>query len=346
MSNEKLYNMILNKITAPGAEKVGFAWTLKDLCITILSSMFTYEDLPESIPAEFIERFLILNGSIAGWRYDGTDDKKRKDKLIVSIGGEADEPDVYGVGQRYIAATQNGYVKTIDKDVDGVVIYNNSSYEPDIHIINIFVDMLCEMFTSLKTNILYTRNKPVFKAATDKERAAIQDAFNKIKNDLEPIVVTSTNVLEEIEGNESIKVLDITDVQNADKLQYIIKAIDDAFRWFFTLYGQAMQGNGKLAQQTVKEIDGSTSLSFMYPNDRLKMRREGFDRFNKLFGTDVKVRFSDAWLTESIKYKNEADIDADEILDEPASVEDPEENAAGEQPEEQPEDQPEERGEE
>ena len=206
--------------------------------------------------------------------------------------------------------------------------------------------MLCEMFTSLKTKVLYTRNKPVFKAATDKERAAIQDAFNKIKNDLEPIVITSTNILEEIEGNESVKVLDITDVQNADKLQYIIKAIDDAFRWFFTLYGQAMQGNGKLAQQTVKEIDGSTSLSFMYPNDRLKMRREGFNRFNKLFGTDVKVRFSDAWLTESIKYKNEADIDADEILDEPASVEDPEENAAGEQPEEQPEEQPAERGEE
>lgn len=315
MTNQKLYDFILNKFRP---DKINFAWTLKDICINILSSMFTYDGLPESIKAEFIERFLIMNGSIAGWKYDG-DDKKFKDKLIVSIGGESEQPDVYGVGRDYIASTQNGYTKTIDRDVDGVVIYNNSIYSPDIQIIDLFVDQLTEMLISLKTNILYTRNKPVFKAATDKEKRAIQEAFEKIKDDLEPVIVTSTNVMEEIDGTESVKVLDITDVNNADKLQYIVKTIDDAFRWFFTLYGQSIQGNGKLAQQTVKEVDGSTSLSFIYPNDRLKMRQEGFDRFNKMFGTNITVRFSDAWLTESIKYKNEADIDADQLLEDPAA---------------------------
>lgn len=315
MSNQKLYDIIVNKFQS---DKVSFAWTLKDVFIDMLASMFTYDGLPESIRPEFIERFLIMNGSIAGWTYDGPDEDF-KGKEIVSIGGDADEPDVYGVGSYYIAATQNGYTKRLKKDVDGVVIYNNSCYLPDMSIINAFVDNLVEMFVSLRTNIFYSRYKPVFKAATDKERRAIQEAFEKIRNDLEPIIVTSTNVMEEIEGSETVKVLDITDVQNADKLQYIVKSIDDAFRWFFTLYGQAVQGNGKLAQQTVKEVDGSTSLSFIYPNDRLKMRQEGFDRFNKMFGTNITVRFSDAWLTESIKYKNEADIDADQLLEDPAA---------------------------
>ena len=315
MTNQKLYDFILGKFYP---EKISFAWTLKDTFIGMLASMFTYEGLPESIKPEFVERFLIMNGSIAGWRYDGPD-ADYADKLIVSIGGDANEPDVYGIGTHYIAATQNGYTKSLKRDEDGVIIYNNSCYLPDIQIINAFVDELTEMFVSLRTNILYTRNKPVFKAATDKERRAIQEAFEKIKNDLEPIIVTSTNVMEEIEGSETVKVLDITDVNNADKLQYIVKSIDDAFRWFFTLYGQAVQGNGKLAQQTVKEVDGSTSLSFIYPNDRLKMRQEGFDRFNKMFGTNITVRFSDAWLTESIKYKNEADIDSDQLLEDPAA---------------------------
>lgn len=333
MSNERLYNMILNKY---GNSKVQLAWVIKDLCINILASMFTYEDLPESIKPEFIERFLILNGSIAGWRYDGPDEKY-KDQLIVSVGGDADQPDVYGIGKRYIAATQNGYVKSIDRDIDGVVIYNNSCYTPDIDIINAFTDNLVEMFTSLKTNILYTRNKPVFKATTDKERAAIKKAFDDIKNDLEPIIVTSSNIAEEIDGNDPVKVLDITDVNNADKLQYIVKTIDDTFRWFFTLYGQSVQGNGKLAQQSVREVDGSTSLSFIYPNDRLVMRRTGFEAFNKLFGTDIKVRYSDAWLTESIKYKKEADIDNNDILEDP--VTDPE-SAADDQPDQEPEEEP------
>ena len=315
MTNQKLYDFILGKFYP---EKISFAWTLKDTFINMLASMFTYEGLPESIKPEFVERFLIMNGSIAGWNYDGPD-PDYKDKLIVSIGGDANEPDVYGIGTHYIAATQNGYTKSLKRDEDGVIIYNNSCYMPDIQIINAFVDELTEMFVSLRSNILYTRNKPVFKAATDKERRAIQEAFEKIKNDLEPIIVTSTNVMEEIEGSETVKVLDITDVNNADKLQYIVKSIDDAFRWFFTLYGQAVQGNGKLAQQTVKEVDGSTSLSFIYPNDRLKMRKEGFDRFNRMFGTNITVRFSDAWLTESIKYKNEADIDSDQLLEDPAA---------------------------
>ena len=328
MTNQKLYDFILGKFYP---EKISFAWTLKDTFINMLASMFTYEGLPESIKPEFVERFLIMNGSIAGWKYDGPD-ADYTDKLIVSIGGDANEPDVYGIGTHYIAATQNGYTKSLKRDEDGVIIYNNSCYMPDIQIINAFVDELTEMFVSLRSNILYTRNKPVFKAATDKERRAIQEAFEKIKNDLEPIIVTSTNVMEEIEGSETVKVLDITDVNNADKLQYIVKSIDDAFRWFFTLYGQAVQGNGKLAQQTVKEVDGSTSLSFIYPNDRLKMRQEGFDRFNKMFGTNISVRFSDAWLTESIKYKNEADIDSDQLLEDPAA--DPADLPADEQADE------------
>ena len=340
MNVEKLYNIIVQN----GGDKLSLAWTIKQVCINILASMFTYDGLPESIPEEFVEQFLIMNGSIPGWRYDGPD-ADYTGKLIVSIGGQADAPNVYGIGKNYIAVTQNGYTKRLTPGEDSIIIYNNSLKTSDMDIINAFADMLTEEFVSLKANVLYSRNKPVFKASTDKERAAIVESFKKIKNDLEPIVITSENILEQLDGApESVKVLDITDVNNADKIQYIVKAIDDTFRWFFTLYGQSVQGNGKMAQQTVKEVDGSTSLSFIYPNDRLKQRQKGFDAFNKMFGTDITVRFSDAWLTESIKYKNEADIDNDQLLEDPAAA--PEEQPDGqpeEVPERQPDEQPEER---
>lgn len=336
MNFQELYDNIL--VRKKGGDKITFAWLVKQTAIDMLASMFTYEDLPDSIPEEFIEQFLITNGSIAGWTYDGPDEDFAG-KEIITVGGEAERPNVYGIGSRYIGNTQNGYVKTLTPGTDCAVIYNNSLHESDMLLINAFADMVTEAFTSLKTNILYSRNKPVFKASKDQERAAIKEAFDKIKNDLEPIVITSDNVMEQIEGaDDPIKVLDITDVNNADKIQYIVKTIDDLFRWFFTLYGQSVQGNGKMAQQTVKEVDGSTSLSFVYPNDRLKMRQRGFDEFNRLFGTNISVRFSDAWLTESIKYKNEADIDADQLLEDPTAGEQPEE-----QPEGQPEEQPEER---
>lgn len=332
-SNADIYNMIVLKY----GDKILKAWSLKDVLLNYLAPMFKYDELPDSIPEEFIERFHMLNGDIAVWKLDDPDAVKYKDELIVSCCGYADKPDVYGIGSRVIASTLSGYVKEDMEDgKDCVVIHNNSMYTSDMAIICYFTDMLTEMFTSLKTNIIYSRLKPVFKVSDDKEAAAVTEAFTKIKNDSEPIQITSTNVLADAlaeagAGVETIKVLDITDVKNADKLQYIVKAIDDAFRWFFSMIGQAIQGNGKLAQQTVDEVQGTTSMSFILPNDRLKMRRKGWEKANELFGTNVTVDFSDAWKTESIKYKKEADIDENGKLEE-----------LEEQPETEPETQPEE----
>lgn len=314
LTNEQIYAAL--ELRADG--KLVKAWNLKDIMINILSCMFKYEDLPDSIPQEFVERFHILNGDVAIWRLDDTLAVRYKDELIASVCGYAGAPDVYGLGERIIANTLSGYTKELIPGEDCVVIHNNSIYTSDMLIISMAVDMITEMFTSLKTNIIYSRLKPVFRCTNDLEEAAIKKAFADIKEDLEPIQITSRNVSAEqlADGTETIKVLDITDVKNADKLQYIVKAIDDAFRWFLTLYGQAIQGNAKLAQQTVDEVQGTTSSSFILPNDRLRMRRKGWDEVNKLFGTNISVDFSDAWKTESLKYKKEADLDENGELEE------------------------------
>lgn len=336
-SNADIYDMIVLKY----GNKVLKAWSLKDVLINYLAPMFKYDGLPDSIPEEFIERFHILNGDIAVWKLDDKNAFRYKDELIVSCCGYADKPDVYGIGERVIATTLSGYVKEDLKEGEScAVIHNNSLYTSDMAIICYFTDMFTEMFTSLKTNIIYSRLKPVFKVSDEKERAAVLEAFTKIKDDSEPIQITSTNVLAEAlaeagaNATDTIKVLDITDVKNADKLQYIVKCIDDAFRWFFSMIGQAIQGNGKLAQQTVDEVQGTTSMSFILPNDRLKMRRKGWDKANALFGINVTVDFSDAWKTESIKYKKEADIDENGEIEELTEEQETE-------PETQPEEEPE-----
>lgn len=336
-TNEDIYNFLVLKC----GDKVIKAWSLRDVCLNINSTMFAYKNLPDSIPQEFIERFLIMNDPVIFWKLDDPNAVRYKGELIVSPGDYADKPDVYGLGETIIANTLSGYVK--HKLIPGkncVVMHNNSVYTSDMAIISQAVDMITEMLTSLKTNIIYSRLKPVFKATTDKEKAAIETAFNSIKDDSKPIVITSKNVIEEeLEGSEAIKVLEITDVKNADKLQYIVKAIDDVMRWYLTLYGQAIQGNAKLAQQTVDEVQGTTSASFILPNDKLRMRKKAIEQVNELFGTDIEVDFSDAWKTESVKYKKEADIDENGELEE-LDEETVEETV--EEPETQPEEEPEE----
>lgn len=311
-------NELLEQIIArrkKGADKIIVSEILRDIAINTIASMFSYKNLPDSCLPEFAEQFLIMDGFTALWKYDG-DDEEFKDKYIFSPGSYAERPNVYGIGHKFIANTLNGYVKTLTPGVDCVICKNNSLYMPDMPLIMSAVNLLTEGFTSLKTNIIYSRLKPVFKVNDDKTKAAVEEAFKSIKEDLEPIQITSKNVLSEIEGTKDVDILDITDVKNADKLQYIVKAIDDIMRWIYTLYGQAIQGNAKLAQQSVDEVQGSTSTSFILPNDRLKMRKEFCQQTNDLFGLDIDVDFSPAWKVESIKYKKEADINENGEIEE------------------------------
>lgn len=314
MTTNELLEYIITR-RKKGADKIIVSEILRDIAINTIASMFSYKNLPDSCLPEFAEQFLIMDGFTALWKYDG-DDAEFKDKYIFSPGSYAERPNVYGIGHKFIANTLNGYVKTLTPGVDCVICKNNSLYMPDMPLIMSAVNLLTEGFTSLKTNIIYSRLKPVFKVNDDKTKAAVEEAFKSIKEDLEPIQITSKNVLSEIEGTKDVDILDITDVKNADKLQYIVKAIDDIMRWIYTLYGQAIQGNAKLAQQSVDEVQGSTSTSFIIPNDRLKMRKEFCQQANDLFGLDIDVDFSAAWKVESIKYKKEADINENGEIEE------------------------------
>lgn len=321
MDYSELYEKIL-LAAKKGSSKLATSLVLRDIAINTLATMFSWDGLPESCKPEFAEQYNIIGGTFCLWEYDGPDEKYAG-KLIFSPGSYADRPDVYGIGHKYIATTFNGYVKYLTPGEDCVICWNNTLMQPDLPLLLSAIDLLTEGFTSLRTNIIYSRLKPVFKCSTDKEKAAIETAFKSIKDDLDPINITSTNVLEELEGKESISVLDITDVNNSDKIQYIVKAIDDIMRWIYTLYGQAIQGNAKLAQQSVDEVQGTTSTSFILPNDRLKMRRKFCEEANALFGLNLTVDFSAAWKVESLKYKKEADIDENGELEELAG--DPEE---------------------
>ena len=293
--------------------------TIFKLAKETLQNMFTYKDLPDSIPEEYMEKFITEDGMAAVWRLEDPTKEGSRDytgKLIVSVVDLGPDPDPYGRGTRPIASTLNGVVKHFDNFDEIAVGFNNRLHTSDLPFIKLVAHTLTELFTSLDTNVIYARDKKVFRAHDDKEKRAIEEAYQNIVED-KPVVIVSDNVLKLLQGSEEqIELLDITDVKNSDKLQYIVKAIDDVIRLAYTLYGQAVQGNGKLAQQSVEEVQGNTSTSFILPNGRLAMRQRWVDDINKKFGTNISVEFSDAWKVEQIKYEKMADIDENGELEE------------------------------
>lgn len=300
-------------------------------------SMFEYKNFPDSIPRNIAERILIYNGCIAGLKLSEADANRYNVGLysgrdVVAPAQPAEDPDFYGLGSKFIVTSGNGFCKTF-KPEEIAIGWNNSSFSTLKIIIYTCAHDIYNALSALRSGIRYTKQHPIYKAQDDKERAALAELWEKVDNEDEKLTITSQNILEQLltqgQTSEDNRRIDLTDPKLADKLQYVSKCIDDYMRWFLGLYGQTIQGNGKMAQQTVDEVNGQTSSSFILPNDMLHERKLWLERLKALeiVPEDADIDFSAAWKTEEIKYQKEADIDENgevEELGEEAQIEEAE----------------------
>ena len=260
--------------------------TYEDLLLTDIASMFDWE-FSEEIDTRFIESYLLICGECAIWRLDG--------KLIVSVCNRAGSPNVNGLGKDLICITGNGVSKTFtdfENRNDVVYIRNNKFATPDLNI-EPTASILSELYTSLRHNIINSRYTPIIVARDSKVKAAIEQVL-KNNNCGEIQVVLSDNIFD----TEKETVLNVTDVNAQDKIQYINHAHDDVLRQFYSIYGLDTCGTSKMAQQSADEINAGCNARMVLPTDRLKERKEGAKKIADFFGVDCTVDFSEPWRRE------------------------------------------------
>ena len=260
--------------------------TYEDLLLTDIASMFDWE-FSEEIDTRFIESYLLIFGECAIWRLDG--------KLIVSVCNRAGSPNVNGLGKDLICITGNGISKTFtdfENRNDVVYIRNNKFATPDLNI-EPTASILSELYTSLRHNIINARYTPIVVAHDKIARAGIEQAL-KSNNGEEIQVVLSDNIFD----TEKEYVLNVTDVNAQDKIQYINHAHDDVLRQFYSIYGLDTCGTSKMAQQSADEINAGCNARMVLPLDRLKERQESAQKISDFFGIECSVEFSEAWKRE------------------------------------------------
>lgn len=256
-------------------------------------SMFNYTGFPDTVDTRFIELYLCQNGACGFGKTENGD-------LIVTESEPCGKPNAYSLGTKIIGATPVGrYEGTIG--IDAAYGLNNRLGTPDLDILWTS-EMLSEIDKSLNFNVLYSRCNPVPIVDDEKQKNAIETVLqNMFSGKLVSII--SSNILKKYEtGKSGIDVLNISDVSNADKLQYLTHIKDDIKRDFYTTYGQCTNGTGKMAQQTREEITGNQSISFIIPLEKLEERKKMCDMVNAVFGLDTSVDFSEAWKIEYDKF--------------------------------------------
>lgn len=272
-----------------------------------ISTMFEYENAPESVNVDFVERYLCTNGSCGFTMYKGD--------LIAYAGNTCGEPNAYRIGKQYTGTIPNHSFNNLEIGKECVVGWNNSTMSADIELIH-YAELFTQIDLSLSAGVKNSRLSRILYAGNDTIKTALEIIMQKIYSG-KPSIVTSKNILSTLQEFSDTKELDsvqLTDPDDIKCVQYLSDLYESLLKRFYTRYGQALQITGKRAQVTTDELDGYNSLSWIAPLDKLKCRRKMCDEINKLFGTNISVKFSELWEKEYENYKqnNAKENSADE----------------------------------
>lgn len=238
-----------------------------------------------------------------------------------------------------------------DKDI--VIFYNTAYGKPDLNIWWL-AKMMGETDISIYKNILFARYAPLLRVKSEKEKKQMLEAISQIV-DGEISTLISEDTFEELLEKEQDPIINITDVGNSDKIQYLSHLFQDFIKRFTMRYGCPISGVEKMAQQNNAEINGDTAYSWLVPIDMLNQAKEGCNRAKELWPElTIEAHFGTLHELMYIKFaqditkdnpdmnvsieenQNLEDLAPSEMFEKEAK-EDPKEDPKEEDPEEDPE---------
>ena len=283
-------------------------------------AMFDYEGLPETIPARNLEIILQLNGNCFATKVNGD--------YYVFAGGLGGEPDVYYEPTIYTVANPAlNFSKCLEIDKDGVLIRNDSYGVGLLPMFKKYASLLTENEITMRVCDITTRMAFLLSAADDRTKASAEQFLDRIL-DGKLGVISDNAFLESLKvnpttSNNAIRLTDLIEYQ-----QYLKAA------WFNDL---GINANYNMKRESISPNEAQLNDDALLPlvDDMLEARKLGIEKFNNMYGLDVKVSLSSSWLKEQLSQTVpgvDFDSDNDEHINEMVP-EDPQEDVQ-EDPEE------------
>lgn len=262
-------------------------WFYKLLNYTL--GIFQYEGLPESLPAREILVNLILTGHAVIFLDKG--------ELVTA------KTVLYDFDKYYRPTMATfGNVKMFSKNlklgVDSEVIYltriqgnilTNQAVDSGLStFIKRYARLLSDIESSIDIQLINRRAASFPVAGNDQVKASIENFFNRLAVG-ERAVITDDVII------EAFRNVDITGRVSDDRINDLLIARDKIFSMFFRDIGVKFQQEQKRAQLTEDEVTADEQLLLLNISDMLEVQREGLDRVNQMFNTDIRVAVNPAY---------------------------------------------------
>ena len=264
--------------------------------LNMTDSMFVYTGLPDTVPSSQLERQLKCNGSVGFIRHDG--------ELYALSGapvnrGTYKEPIDYQISNTYLNLSN---VYTVGTDV--AVVANDSAAAGIVPIVAKYAVAICDTEISLDTVAILSRITMLITAPDDKSKAAADEFVKKIS-------AGEFSVIGDNAFFSGVK-LSTPSTQSATRINDIVTLLQYYKASMFNELGLQANWNTKRENLNMDEVGMNVDVLLPLADNMLKERREGMERVNELFGTDIAVEFGSAWKT--LQEQSDAETDLAETM--------------------------------
>ena len=240
---------------------------------SIAISVFKWENLPETIPARFIEQTLFERGKAIFFK------TKETGGLMVAKTTNSATLDKYDNPLSYNAFASPDFYEQVNAE-DCVIIRNNYDSLATMNSVILFVGRLADVQRSIDVNIR-AQKTPLFIVCSLKQLQTMKSLYSKYDGN-EAIVYGNESL-----GETPISVLSPDVPYRADKLMIYKRQIWDECMTYLGINNANVDKKERLITD---EVNANNQLIESYAAALLSAREESAAEINKKYGLNIKVK--------------------------------------------------------
>lgn len=284
-----------------------------------LGRMFEYENLPDTIPHEILDRYLFINGIALITEVEG--------KLYTFYGNLGGPQDVYYRPTEFIVSnphikTKSGELFTANVPVfnmgfpagstplgsgdagayisadgsgtlKGVLIRNDTEWQGLTPMLSRYSYLMAENILTLRTADVMLRITSLLTAPSDKERASALEYLKTIENG-------GLGVIGESPFFDGVKLQS----PPSNNGSYLTQFIEYQQYLKGSIYNElGLSANYNMKREAIGKGESTLDEDALLPlaDNMLLCRRQDLEKVNQMYGTSIKVKFSSSWLENTIE---------------------------------------------
>ena len=252
-------------------------------------AMFVYEGLPDTVPAEELERLLQTEGNAFFAEVNGD--------LYALQGAAGGEPDPYNRPTIYTVANPALKLnKSYKIGVDGIFIKNDTNGNSLLPIIGKFAVLYTDGIISLNTASILTRITMLISASDDKTKQSADEFLKKILDG-------DFSVIGENAFFKGVN-MQTAATSNTQYITQLVELVQYYKANMLNELGLNANYNMKRERLNTGEVAMNVDVLLPYVDNMLHERQKALKQVNEMFGTEINVRLGSSWYLEHENYES------------------------------------------